>query len=134
MKIDILDGTILFDGGAIRGTFSRKQFLESPAGKKSKERLVNREWRHYHIEPEMNIAGTVIFKAETIDRIFLMMRIPSDEIKEWTVERELERKALHDRWLHAELGNPPYDYAWGRVISEFDPKGVASEIIVVYER
>ena len=133
MKIGIFDGTISFDGGDIRCKLSRKQFLESKVGRESKESLVNQDWRHYHIEPEQGIAGTVLFKAETIDRIFLTMRIPSDETKEWTEERELERKALHDRWLRTELGDPPYDYAWGRIVSEFDQKGLVSEIIVVYE-
>jgi hypothetical protein len=134
MKIGIVDGTISFESGQIRRTLNRRQFLESTVGRESKERLVNQDWKHYHIEPEPGIAGTVLFKADRIDRVLLMMRIPSDSIKEWTEERELERKAAHDRWLLAELGIPPYEYAWGRVASEFDPRGLASEIIVVYDR
>jgi hypothetical protein len=62
------------------------------------------------------------------------MTFSNDRAREWSAELELERKAKHDQWLREELGEPPYRYDWGRVASEFDPKGLASEIIVVYEK
>jgi hypothetical protein len=58
--------------------------------------------------------------------------MPTDETDEWTMENELKRKVQHDAWLHAELGMPPYEYAWGKIDSEFDAKGCVSEIIVTY--
>ena len=132
MRIDILDGSISFERGVISRKLARSQFLETQIGRASRESLVNDEWRHYEIDPEVGIAGTVIFNGAAIDRVFLGMKMPSDQSRQWTVELELERKAKHDRWLREMLGEPPYQYAWGRVVSEFDPKGLASEIILVY--
>jgi hypothetical protein len=132
MRIDIFDGTVEFERGAITRCAERVQFLESAIGQAAKASVVNEGWLHYDIDPEEGVAGTVIFKGDAIDRIFLAMSIPSDQSQQWTVEIELERKAKHDQWLSEHLGKSPYDYAWGRVVSEFDPKGLASEIIVVY--
>ena len=134
MKIGIFDGTISFERGCIRRSFDRVRFLASPIGQAAKESLVNEGWRHYEIDPEPGVVGTVLFNGDAIDRTFLAMRMGADESDEWSVEREFERKTKHERWLREELGRPPYNYAWGRVVSEFDPKGLASEIIVVYER
>jgi len=69
-----------------------------------------------------------------MDRVFVLMSIPSDKGNEWTEQLELTRKAKHDSWLRAELGEPPYDYAWGNVTSDYDPRGCASEIIVSYAK
>ncbi len=134
MKIGVFDGTVSFPSGEIRRMFNRAQFLKSPLGTQSKESLHNEECRHYDISPEPGIAGTVLFNGEILLKVFLMMVIPSDGTDEWTIELELERKSLHDRWLQDELGSPPWNYEWGRVVSEFDAKSVASEIIVVYDR
>ncbi len=101
-------------------------------GRYSKEDQVNEEWRHYRIEPEAGIVGTLFFKGARLDRVFLLLEIPSDKGKDWTEALELERKAMHDSWLRSELGMPPYDYGWGSVTSDFDPRACVSEIIVTY--
>jgi hypothetical protein len=134
MKIGVFDGTVSFPSGEIRRVFNRAEFLRSPLGTQSKESFCNEEWRHYEIKPEPEIAGTVLFNGEKLLKVFLMMVIPSDGTDKWTIELELERKSLHERWLQKELGTPPWNYEWGRVVSEFDAKSVASEIIVVYDR
>jgi hypothetical protein len=134
MKIRPSDGTVAFSFGEISRSHDRAQFLESPIGVRSKEGLHNEPWRHYEISPEPGVAGSVLFRSDEIQKIFLMMLIPSDRTDQWTAELELERKSIHDRWLQQELGDPPWRYAWGKVVSEFDPKTVASEIIVVYDR
>jgi hypothetical protein len=134
MKIDTIDGTIRFTGGEIRPEMDRALFLDSASGKSAKERLVNDEWRQYQIEPEVGIVGGILFKDDKIERIFLTMRMPSDSSKRWSVEGELQRKAKHDEWLRMELGSPPYRYSWGNVVSDYDARACASEIIVVYDR
>jgi hypothetical protein len=132
MKIGVFDGSVRFGSGEIQRTFTRSEFLRSPLGKAATEKSSNEDWQHYHIEPEPGLAGSALFQGERLDRVFISMRIPSDDAGRWTAELEFERKAIHDAWLRRELGAPPYDYAWGRVLSEFDAKAVASEIIVVY--
>ena len=44
----------------------------------------------------------------------------------------MERKALHDARLKATLGNPPYDFAWGKVLSVYDSRSGASSVIIRY--
>lgn len=134
MRIDIFRGSISFARGDIERTLDMAQFLETPIGRASTKGLVNDRWTHFNIDPEDGILGTVIFEGQTIDRIFLAMTLENESSDDWSVDRELERKSKHDKWLQQELGKPPYDYAWGQIASEFDAKGLASEIIVVYDR
>jgi hypothetical protein len=134
MKIDTSTGTITFSLGNISRLLNKAQFLDSPIGRLAKKSLVNANWSHFEIDPEEGIAGTLLFDGDSIDRIFLSMRMKSEESKEWSVEYELLRKAKHEEWLQEAMGAPPYKYHWGRVVSEFDPKGLASDIIIVYDR
>ena len=71
-------------------------------------------------------------KVDRLHQVYVLMEIPSDQHNEWTEANEMERKAAHDRWLRRNLGEPPYEYGWGSVSSEFDAKGCVSEIIVSY--
>jgi hypothetical protein len=132
MKINVTDGSITLERGAIQAGTNRSRFLDTPLGREAKNDFVNESWRHYRIEPEPGIVGSIHFNGERMDRVFLLMTIPSDDSNEWTEQHEHERKARHDAWLHAELGEPPFEYTWGKVVSEFDDRACISEIIVTY--
>lgn len=134
MRIDTSNGTITFAQGRICRSTDKAHFLETTIGREARERLVNASWSHYEIDPEERWVGTVIFDGDRIDRVFLSMKLDSEDPESWTVERERARQAAHELWLQGELGRPPYSYSWGRVVSDFDPKGLASEIIVAYDR
>lgn len=133
MKFGITDGSLVFAAGTIERTTHRESFLASEIGRDAKMELVNEGWRQANIRPEPGIAATLVFKGDRLHQVWVLMEIPSDETGEWTMEIERQRKALHDKWLHAEIGEPPYEYAWGRINSEFDAKGCVSEIIVTYD-
>ncbi len=110
------------------------QFLATDLGRSAKNSFTHDRWQHFQIDPEPGIAGTILFEGSVLDRVFLAMTMPSDDSGEWSELVEHQRKERHDAWLRSELGEPPYKYAWGSVESEYDSKGCASEIIVVYER
>jgi hypothetical protein len=133
MKIDVFDGSISFARGTVLRAEDRETFLGTDLGRNSTQKLVNKEWWHVGIRPEPGVAATLIFRGNRLDSIKLLFEIPEDKSGEWTVELEQSRKAMHDRWLRAELGMPPYTYGWGIIASEFDAKAVVSEIIVMYE-
>lgn len=133
MKIDTTQGTVSFERGEIHRTLDLPTFLATQLGQTARKSLANESWTHYDIDPEDGVLGTVLFNGQSIDRIFLAMKLRGESADDWSVERELERKSMHEKWLHAALGEPPYQYPWGRVVSEFDAKGLASEIIIVYE-
>ena len=134
MKISSKDGTIHFAKGIVSRDLSLPQFIGSSLGRSAKETISNTDRRHYEFDPETGISATVFFQGEALDRVLLMMSMPSDSAKIWTEELELQRKAVHDNWLESELGEPPHEYGWGRVVSDYDARGCVSEIIVVYER
>ena len=134
MKIHPGSGAIEFHGGTIAPTTNLARFLASQLGTSAKSTLTNAQWKQYGVQPEPHIGVTVLFNGDAIDRILIAMKVPSDAADEWSERVEQERKRQHDAWLQANLGDPPYEYVWGRVASEYDSKGCASAIIVVYER
>ncbi len=133
MRIVVVDGSIDFQCGKILPKQDRESFLGTELGQTASTRLVNKEWWHVTVKPEEGITATLLFRGDRLDRVFLLMEIPTDQKGEWTSENELERMRVHDSWLRQELGPPPYRYAWGEIASEYDQKGCVSEIIVVYE-
>lgn len=132
MRIDVLDGSVSFSLGTIEQGLDAASFLKSPLGIASRKSLENAGWMHLDFSPEPGILATALFKENRIHQLFLLMSVPTDVSEEWTEQNELQRKALHDEWLLAALGSPPYEYAWGSVFSDYDPKGRVSEIIVTY--
>ena len=132
MKIGAADGFVSFAAGVIRPDLDRNAFLKTPIGAAAKLMLVNAGFINYDISPEPGVMGSVSFKDDRLRQVLLLLRIPSDDARQWTAELEQERKLKHDEWLHAELGEPPYDYPWGSVTSDFDPRGCVSDIIVSY--
>ena len=132
MKINVNEGTISFAAGIIEPNLDRTAFLKTPIGGAAKQMLVNAGYINYDISPEPDLTGSVVFKDDHLRKVFLLMRIPSDDSGQWTEELEQSRKAKHDEWLRAELGAPPYEYPWGSVTSDFDPRGCASDITVSY--
>ena len=134
MRIDRESGSIAFHGGSIEPAMSLAAFLASDLGRSSTNSFTHDCWQHFQFDPEPGIAGTILFNGGVLDRVFLAMAMPSDKTDEWNELVEHQRKHTHDSWLRAELGEPPYRYAWGGVDSEYDSKGCASEIIVTYER
>jgi hypothetical protein len=52
--------------------------------------------------------------------------------KNWSSEREIERKRKNDDWLREQLGNPPYVYSWGEISSSYDPRAGSSHITFHY--
>ena len=63
-------------------------------------------------------------------RIYFLELMCVDE--EFTCETEPQRKSLHDQILN-EWGLFEYnEFDWGKITSNFDPKGCISSILIVY--
>jgi hypothetical protein len=133
MRIDPASGSVEFRDGSIKPSMNLAVFLATDLGRSAKVSFSNDRWQHFQFDPEPGVAGTILFEGSVLDRVFLAMTMPSDDSGEWSEAVEHRRKERHDAWLRSELGEPPYQYAWGGVESEYDSKGCASEIIVVYE-
>jgi len=136
LRICISDGAILFETGAVRRELGRSELLRAPIGRTAQEQLGNpeQEWRHIAIDPEPGVAVTLIYQSENLSEAMISFEVPARAGAEWSIEIEHERRGLHDEWLRSALGDPPYEYGWGSVVSVFDEKGLGSEIIVAYAR
>ena len=132
MKIDVFNGSVTFASGAIGPLMDRVAFLNSSVGVRAEKVLENAGFVHLRFHPEPGIHASALFKDDRFHQLFVLMATPSDDISEWTEAHELERMDVHDKWLRQELGKPPYEYAWGSIVSEYDSKGCESEIIFTY--
>ena len=132
MKIHMPDGSIAFPEGTITRNMDRQAFLQSPFASSANVVVNNEPWITYNFAPEAGVSCSATFEGERLRQVFLLLRMPTDDPSNWTAELEQKRKLKHDEWLRAELGPPPYEYPWGNIASEFDPRGCASDIIVSY--
>lgn len=132
MKINVNDGTITFTAGAINAQLSRKDFLNSKIGARAEEFLINEPYATYRIFPESGIVTTVQFAGDVLETVSVLFKMQDDGPETWSEAHELERKKIHDVWLRTEIGAPPYAFAWGRILSDYDAKACESDIFVAY--
>lgn len=134
MKIDVINGSVTFASGTIGPRMDRTAFLNSTVGAAAAKVIENADYIHLHFHPEPGVHASALFKEDRLQRLFVLMIMPTDDASAWTEAHELERMVVHDDWLRRELGSPPYEYAWGSVVSEYDAKGCESEIILTYAK
>jgi hypothetical protein len=134
LKIHLQDGLVSFGKGSLGPRLDKPAFLKSPIGEASEVIVANGPYATYRIRPEPGITASAAFENDRLNEVSLLFDLPSEDGRQWTEELELERKKIHDQWLLAELGKPPYRYSWGEVVSSFDPKGCVSDIILRYAR
>ncbi len=97
-------------------------------------------YTHYNLKPQ-NIGNdkfliTLIFNPE--GNIFMMnLRMQFGESlpswSNWSEDQELKIKKEHDIWLKSNFGNPPYNYSWGIISSNYEPRSGSSSITFYYK-
>jgi hypothetical protein len=132
MKIRVDTGAVEFEKGHVGPLIDKRAFLASSIGERSEAVISNGPFETRRFFPEVGIAATASFMNDRLSGVTLMMQMPTDKDRLWTEELERKRKGIHDDWLRAELGEPPYRYDWGDISSAFDPKGCVSDIILSY--
>lgn len=50
----------------------------------------------------------------------------------WSESEEQSKKDEHDKWLLRNIGEPPYNYSWGEISSNYDPRSGSSMITIRY--
>lgn len=110
----------------------RPEFLNSPVGAAAEVLRIGAPFATYRIRPEQNVIASVRFRENSLELVSVLFEMAGDTEANWTRERELERKAIHDQWLLEEIGPPPYRFSWGEIESLFDEKACVSDIIVGY--
>ena len=52
----------------------------------------------------------------------------------WSREIEGEIKRFHENWLRDQLGNPPYQFRWGKAFTILEPHWHSANIIIDHTR
>ena len=117
---------------------SRAEFLSLPVGKSARIVVKNEPFCSYSIGT-YEISGlvftvTVYFYNELLESI--SMSSTNDKLStswsDWSEEKELKRKEIHDAWLKNLLGRASSHYKWGEVWSGYDSKAGFSSIEIRY--
>jgi hypothetical protein len=140
MTADEHTGTLTFPeiGATITPDVSRERFLRTPAFVGASILVSNEPWCSYRIPdvplPETSLSVSVQFRGERLVSVSLCHGAEryGSSWSDWSEERELARKAFHDRWLALELHLPPGRYPWGDVDSRYDAKAGCSSITFSY--
>lgn len=82
------------------------------------------------------ILVAVFFHVEQLTEVELFYLLPNEPEssgwENWSEAQEVERKALHETQLQATLGESPYEFEWGKVLSVYDSRSGASHLIIRY--
>lgn len=127
-------GEVLFDTGEALGpSLTRSAFLASPLAVGATALGAGFALARRDIGGEAFVP-TLWFDGEPLARLELSMVMPTEATSwdDYSEDRELARKAKHDAWLAGQLGPLPWQFTWGNVTSEFDPRGGSSTIVITY--
>lgn len=133
MKIDVDGGSVIFESGRIDPGMGRTAFLNSPLGKISERWGGKDPFETYRFLPEPGLTATVDFNEDRLLNVSFQFAMAGDSTSEQSKDRELARKQIHDDWLTVALGEPPYCYHWGQVVSKFYHQHCESDVMVIYE-
>jgi hypothetical protein len=141
MFIDKVTGTVTVGNFSIPSTLTRSG-LKSSSDFSVWESYVGNAITHFSYRrkvienDDQRILLVAFFHIERLTQVelfYLLRNEPeSSGWENWSEAQEMERKALHDAQLKATLGNPPYDFAWGKVLSIYDSRSGASSVIIRY--
>ncbi len=127
-------------GASIAATLSRSQFLQVPVFSCSSVFVQSEPWCSYRLpaipQKYTDLVIIVQFRGEELFSLELCHGAAcfGTSWENWSEERELARKAFHERWLASEVGLRPGKYAWGEIASYYDETGRFSSIAVRYAK
>lgn len=140
--IDGATGTVRLENGAINRTTTLKDFQSSPLMQTVFYKREIGDTGHYTMNPQIigdqKFTVTVAFSQNELRWVTIrftgMESIPFDE------ENEMKRKSVHDGLLRKWYGEPDrtypagmeYQFPWGLIQSNFDPRSVQAAIYVTY--
>lgn len=136
----------------ISPSLKKEEFLASPLFASLREDSYQHKNLHsnYRLSPQTinkeNLNIRLYFDPEE-KLVMIEMGILVDGVmpswSDWTLEKELEKKTLHDKWLIDTLGEVPhrrnpdtkavtFAYHWGSICSGYDPRSASSSIVIRY--
>ena len=116
---------------------TRAEFLSLPVGKSASIVVKNEPFCSYNIGTheisELIFSVTIYFYNEMLESVSISsVENESASWADWSEEKELKKKEIHDHWLKKLLGKASSHHNWGEVWSGYDPKGGFSSIEIRY--
>jgi hypothetical protein len=136
MKINATTGELIVGQQALGPNIKETDFLTSELGAGAKQipygdKKYYEVWRQ--ITPKLEIGLTLGFSPHgPLQRISVQCVKPGTRRYEWSKALEDEIKHYHDEWLKEQLGEPPYHFAWGRIMSIIEPHWYSANIVIDY--
>jgi hypothetical protein len=133
VKIERSTGEYIPGNQKLGRDLNEPEFLRSALGLAAKKK--SRGSRNYYeiwqqVDPELEVGITVGFQTwGAVGTLKAGMRSAP-----WSKDMEEDIKRLHDLWLQEQLGNPPYQFAWGKALSTFEPHWYSANIVIDYTR
>ncbi len=138
--IDITTGLIGMPGWQVRvgPETTRSEFMDSALGRASEINVCNEPWCSWRL-PAAPWEGktwraTIFFHGQKLVRVDAAAgaREFGESWDDWSLDKEMLRKAFHEGILARDLGPPPHMFKWGSVKSAYDSIGGGSLVIVEY--
>lgn len=122
----------------IGARFSRREFLASPLAEDSSVVVRNEPYcsfraGSYEISG-LQLALDLRFRGERLEAVSLVYSAEEfgSSWSDWSEDKELKRKRIHDAWLVSATGSASRSYEWGEIRSDFDAKSGGSKIVIRY--
>jgi hypothetical protein len=139
MRIDRITGELAVGEQKLGRTLLEGEFLNSELGSAARKIRQSRSRRYYEvwqqISPELEMGLTLGFSEGgpllRISAVFVNLRTRGSE---WSKGKEDEIKHFHDEWLIEQLGNPPYQFRWGKAMSIVEPHWYSANVVIDYTR
>lgn len=131
------NGDLTVAGQKLGPRATETQFLESDLGVAAKKIPRNTPANYYEVWRQVGVANEVGLTLKFIPKGKLL-RISVQFIKigmrgsQWSKALEDEIKCFHDEWLKEQLGQPPYQFSWGKVLSIIEPHWYSANIEIIY--
>ncbi len=140
LMIDTITGDLFIESvpSKIGVKFTRQNFFSSLLAQRASVIVKNEPYCSFSVGSheilDLLVSVSLWFFGEQLEFIELIHH--SKELDsswaDWSKDKEIRRKQIHDDWLLALTGNATHSYEWGGIWSEFDAKTGGSSIIIRY--
>jgi hypothetical protein len=139
MKINPLTGDFDIGERTLGPSLIETDFLRSELGQVAKEVRRSGSRRYYEawrrVRSDLEIGFTLRFFPDgPLERISAKFVKTGTRGSAWSKKIENEIKRFHYNWLRDQLGNPPYQFRWGKAFSILGPHWYSANIIIDYAR
>lgn len=126
VRLDRETGELVVTGQNLSPRLGEANFLRSELGLTAKKIQRSAPVNHYglwrQVSPESEVGLTLTFAPNgPLQRISIQFVTLGLRGSQWSKTKMDEIKTFHDQWLVEQLGAPPYQFAWGKVLSLIEP-------------